>query len=471
MKRVEMQYIHGAFVPSIGTEVTTITNPATGEQIGEAVLGNEEDALNAIKAAKEAFGTFSLSSIEERKNYLQQLYDAVLERIDDLKEVTIAEYGGTVQRAEWSNRYAADIFLQFKELLSDFAFERTIGKSQLVLTPIGVTAIMTAWNSNSGSICVKLAAAVAAGCTTVIKPSELSCLQTQILTEAFDKAGLPAGVINVLNGRGDVMGPLLATHSDIAKICFTGSSTVGKIIAHNAVDTMKRLTLELSGKSPHIILDDADLEKAIPYAINACFQNSGQACVAGSRLLVPKQLLDKIKPMLKETVERMKVGIPTHPETEIGPMASERQYDRIQYYIRSGIENGAELLVGGEGKPEGLEKGYFVKPTVFANVTPDMQIAREEIFGPVLSVLSYETEEEAIAMANDTDYGLQAYISSSNPERANRIANQINAGRVLINTLWHDPEAPFGGFKQSGLGREGGIFGLEAQLEQKVLLT
>lgn len=471
MKKIETHYINGAFVPSIGRERTRIINPATGEQIGEAILGDETDVRNAISAARTAFDTFSLSTIDQRKEYLTRLYDAVIERVDDLKDATIAEYGAPVQRADWSNRYAADIFLQFRNILSDFAFERPIGKSQMVLTPIGVTAIMTAWNANSGSICIKLAAAIAAGCTTVIKPSEMSCLQTQILIAAFAKAQLPPGVINVVNGRGDVTGTVLSTHPDIAKICFTGSTTVGKIIARNAVDTMKRVTLELSGKSPHILLDDADLEKAVPYAINACFQNSGQACVAGSRLLVPSHLLGKISDMLKQTIDDIKVGLPTDTLTQIGPMASQRQYDRIQIYIQSGLESGAKLLTGGLGRPEGLAKGYFVKPTVFINVTRDMQIAKEEIFGPVLSVLSYETEEEAIAMANDTEFGLQAYISSSNISRANSIAKRINAGRVLINTLWHDPEAPFGGFKQSGIGREGGIWGLEAQLEPKVLLN
>lgn len=471
MTRVETQYINGSFVPSAGSQIVNIINPSTGQLIGEVVLGNEQDVLKAIDAAQNAFNAFAASSIEQRQAYLQSLYDAVIERLDDLVRATVEEYGATRQRAEWSNRYAADIFLQFKNLLSDFKFERPIGSSRMVWTPLGVTAIMTAWNANSGSICVKLAAAIAAGCTTVIKPSEMSCLQTQILTEAFDKAGLPSGVINVINGRGDVMGPVLATHPAIAKICFTGSTAVGKIIARNAVDTMKRLTLELSGKSPHIILDDADLEKAVPFAVSACFQNSGQACVAGSRLLVPAGLLQEIKPLLKKTVDALITGMPTDPHTQIGPMASQKQYERIQYYIRSGMQTGAELLTGGEGKPEGLELGFFVKPTVFIHATADMPIVREEIFGPVLSVLTYETEEQAVAMANDTDYGLQAYISSSDPERANRIAKKINSGRVLINTLRHDAEAPFGGFKQSGIGREGGIMGLEALLEPKVIVA
>jgi len=471
MKEVNQAYINGTFVPVHGTETLAIANPANGEIFGRVVLADEQDTLAAIASAKNAFSAFSKTTVAERQAYLQRLHDAVMARIDDLKAVTIAEYGATVQRALWSNKYAAEAFLHYKELLDEFAFERNIGTSKLYLTPVGVTAILTAWNSNAGSICVKLAAAIAAGCTAVIKPSELSALQTQVLAECFADAGLPAGVINVVTGRGDVLGPILSTHKDIAKVTFTGSTMVGKIIARNAVDTMKRLTLELSGKSPHIILDDADLEKAVPLAVNACFQNSGQACVAGSRLIVPGHLLPAIKQMIVEIVAALKVGDPTDEQTNIGPLASQKQYDRIQHYIKAGIEEGAELLVGGLGSPEGLSQGYYVKPTVFAGVHSGMTIAREEIFGPVLSILTYDTEAEAIAIANDTEYGLQAYVSTTDIARGNRVAAQINAGRVLINSLQHDPLAPFGGFKQSGLGREGGVYGLEQQLEPKAILS
>ncbi|SEA29931.1 aldehyde dehydrogenase (NAD+) [Arachidicoccus rhizosphaerae] len=470
MEKINQQYIGGAWTPSTGTEWIKMVNPATSEVFGEALMGTECDVIAAIGAAKNAFAAFSGTSVAERKRYLQNLHDALIERIEELKAATIEEYGATTTRAEWSNRYAADIFLQFKRLVDHFQFEREIGKSKLVMTPIGVNAIMTSWNSNAGSICVKLAASIAAGCTVVIKPSEWSCLQTRILTEAFDKAGLPPGVINVINGRGEMMGEILSTHPDIATLSFTGSTAVGKIIARNAVETMKRMTLELSGKSPHIILDDADLDKATTLAINACFMNSGQACIAGSRLLVPARLMTKVASMLKDKVSALQVGLPTHPGTFIGPMASQKQYDRIQQYIRTGIQQGATLLVGGEGKPDGLEAGFFVKPTVFIHATPEMVIVKEEIFGPVLTVLSYETQQEAIALANDTDYGLQAYVSASDTLRAEKVARQINAGRVSINTLWHDAEAPFGGFKQSGVGREGGVFGLEALLEPKVIL-
>lgn len=470
MKTIDKNYVNGKFIPTTGTDIMDIYNPANKRHIGKVVLGRESDILAAIDAATNAFPAFSRSSKEQRMEYLQRLHDALMERVEELKDITIEEYGAPVQRSLWANRYAAETFLYFKEILKDFDFERTIGKSKLSMVPVGVTAIMTAWNANAGSICVKLAAAIAAGCTTVIKPSEMSSLQTQVLVECFDKAGVPPGVINVVHGRGDVLGTVLSTHPSVAKILFTGSTAVGKIIARNAIETMKRVTLELSGKSPNIILDDANLETAIPMAVNAGFMNNGQACIAGTRLLVPERLLPEVKRIVLKTVNDLKVGDPRDEKTAIGPLASSKQYDRIQHYIGLGIEAGAELLVGGLGRPEGLEEGYYVKPTVFTGVTNNMAIAREEIFGPVLSIITYSTEEEAISIANDTIYGLHAYVSSSNMERANRVASRINAGRVAINTIYHDALAPFGGFKQSGIGREGGVYGLEEQLEAKVII-
>ncbi|MCS3802164.1 aldehyde dehydrogenase family protein [Niastella sp. OAS944] len=470
MKTIDKNYVNGKFIPTRGTEIMDIYNPANNQHIGKVILGQESDILAAIDAAANAFPAFSRTSKEQRMEYLQRLHDAIMERVEELQEITIEEYGAPLQRSLWANRYAAETFLYFKDILKDFDFERSIGKSKLSMVPVGVTAIMTAWNANAGSICVKLAAAIAAGCTTVIKPSEMSSLQTQVLVECFDKAGLPAGVINVVHGRGDVLGSVLSTHPAVAKILFTGSTAVGKIIARNAIETMKRVTLELSGKSPNIILDDANLETAIPMAVNAAFMNNGQACIAGTRLLVPEHLLPEVKRIVQKTVNELKVGDPRDEKTAIGPLAGSKQFDRIQHYIKLGIEAGAELLVGGLGRPEGLLEGYYVKPTVFTGVTNDMAIAREEIFGPVLSVITYRTEEEAISIANDTIYGLHAYVSSSNIERANRVAAQINAGRVAINTIYHDALAPFGGFKQSGIGREGGVYGLEEQLEAKVII-
>ncbi|WP_228377662.1 aldehyde dehydrogenase family protein [Chryseobacterium gallinarum] len=471
MKIINQHYVDGQFRPSTGSEKMDIINPSDESLIGHVLLGNEQEMEAAIVAASAALPSFSQTSREQRMDYLQQLHDALMERLDDLQEVTTTEYGATVQRSRWSNQYAAETFLYFKEILKDFCFERRIGQSVVSMVPVGVTGIMTAWNANSGSICVKLAAAIAAGCTVVIKPSEMSAMQSQVLAECFDRAGLPAGVINMVHGRGDILGTVLSTHPAVAKILFTGSTVVGKIIARNAVDTMKRVTLELSGKSPNIILDDADFDTAIPMAINAAFMNSGQACIAGTRLLVPEANLQEVKDILLKTMATQKVGDPRDGQTVIGPMASQKQFDRIQHYIRLGINEGAELLVGGLGKPEGLENGFYVKPTIFTGVSNEMTIAQEEIFGPVLSVITYKTEEEAIAIANDTIYGLHAYVSSSDMERAQRVAAQINAGRVSINTIYHDALAPFGGFKQSGLGREGGLYGLEEQLEPKVIIS
>jgi aldehyde dehydrogenase (NAD+) len=470
MKFINKVYINGQFVTPHGSEISNLINPTLNQVIGYVTLGDEVDTRMAIAAAKAAFIKFSKTTVEERIGYLQRLHDAVIKRVPELKDATIGEYGATVQRAAWSNQLAAEIFLQFIGVLKEYSFERAMGKSVVRFEPLGVAAILTAWNSNSGSICIKLAAAIAAGCTTVIKPSEFSAIQSQILTECFHEANLPAGVINVVNGRGEIAGIELARNPDVAMIAFTGSTVVGKIIAREAVNTIKRVALELSGKAPNVILDDADLTKAIPMAVTACFMNNGQACIAGTRLLVPENQLEDVKKIVKATISGLKVGDPSNEETNIGPLANRKQYDRVQNYIKSAEQEGAELLIGGEGRPEGLSDGFFVKPTAFAGVTGNMCIAREEVFGPVLSIMTYKTEEEAIEMANDTIYGLLAYVSSGSQERARKVAAQINAGRVLINTLNHDPLAPFGGFKQSGVGREGGVLGLEEYLEPKAII-
>ena len=325
-------------------------------------------------------------------------------------------------------------------------------------------------NSPAGSICSKLASAIAAGCASVIKPSELSPIQTQVVAAALHDAGLPAGVFNILLGRGADVGDEISLSPGIAKISFTGATPTGKLIARAGLETMKRVSLALTGKSASIVLDDADLATAVPLALNAGFQNNGQACVAGTRILVPRARLNEVIGLVKATVATVRVGDPRDPSTAVGPLANRAQYDRIQGFIRRGQEQGATLIVGGEGRPDGLKKGYFVKPTVFANVRNNMDIAREEIFGPVLSILSYENEDEAVHIANDSIYGLQAYVFSSQRERAGRIASRLEAGTVLINGIKPELLAPFGGFKQSGLGREFGVFGLEAFLEAKAVV-
>lgn len=470
MNTIDKIYINGAFVTPHGTEVFDLINPTTNQVSGQVVLGDAEDALRAIAAAKAAFSAFSQTTKEQRIAYLQQLHDAVARRKDEMIQAMIEEYGGAHYFATMSFGFTLQSFLHTIELLQSFSFERTAGRSVVRLEPLGVAGIITPWNASNSFVASKLATAIAAGCTTVVKPSEMSARQTQLLTEAIHEAGIPAGVYNMVNGLGNVVGAEISKSKDIAKISFTGSTAVGKSIAREATETMKRVTLELGGKSPNILLDDADFSKAIPKALQVAYMNNGQACIAGSRLLVPENRLEEVKALVKENISHIKVGNPSDEDTLVGPMVSRKQYDRVQQYIRLGIGAGAELLAGGEGHPEGLEAGNFVKPTVFAGVTNDMRIAREEIFGPVLSIITYRTDEEAIEIANDTDYGLHAYISSASTERARKMANRINAGRVAINDFSHDPMAPFGGFKQSGIGREYGAYGLEAYLEPKTIL-
>lgn len=470
LRAIEHIYIDGAFVAPHGREVMELANPATGAAIARVRLGDDEDARRAVAAAKRAFPAFSRTSKAERRAMLQRLHDVVLAKAEAHRDAMIEEYGGPVARATWVAQYAAEAFLNAARTLDAYAFTRRIGTAEVTMEPLGVVALITPWNSNAGFICSKLAMAIAAGCTSVIKPSELSAIQTQLVTECLDAAGLPAGVFNIVTGRGEVVGEALSAHPDVAKISFTGSTAVGKAILRASADTMKRVTLELGGKSPTVILDDADLRTAVPLAIRAGFVNSGQACIAGTRILVPEDRLAQVCALAKAAVAAVKVGDPRHPATEIGPMVSAKQYERVQRYIRRGVEEGATLVVGGPGHPEGLEGGHFVRPTVFANVTNDMTIARDEIFGPVLSILTYRTQEEAIAIANDTIYGLQATVISPDLERARAVAARLEAGRVVINDAPHEPLAPFGGFKQSGIGREFGTFGLEAFLEPKAVL-
>ncbi|MTV41050.1 aldehyde dehydrogenase family protein [Duganella radicis] len=470
MHTIDHIYINGQFVTPHGEELFDLINPTTGQLDGRVRLGDAEDARRAIAAAKAAFPAFSRTTKAERGAMLQRLHDAVLARAEDAAAAQVEEYGGPLNTSVGRSRYTAKMFLDVKKVMDDHAFVKTVNTAEVVLEPVGVVGIITPWNSSAWFIANKVATAIAAGCTVVVKPSELSARQNQILTECFHAADLPPGVVNIVNGRGDVVGHELSVHPDVNKISFTGSTAVGKSIARLGVDTMKRVTLELGGKSANILLDDADFEKAIPAAIQACFMNNGQACIAGSRLLVPEEKLELVARLVKTAVEAVKVGDPHHAENNIGPLVNQKQFERVQRYIQIGIDEGAELIAGGVGKPAGLESGYFVKPTAFIGVNNNMTIAREEIFGPVLSVLSYKTEEEAIDIANDTPYGLQAYISSTDLNRAHRVARQIIAGRVHINGIHDDLIAPFGGFKQSGIGREFGPYGLESYLEPKAIL-
>ena len=470
MKTITTHYIDGAFVESHGREVMDSVNPSNGELIARALLADEEDTRRAIAAAKRAFATYGRSTKEERTEILHRLHKAASARLDELTGAMVEEYGGVAQFARLIVESGVNAFLAAEQALQQIPLTRSWDKTTVTLEPVGVAGLITAWNANALFICLKLASAVAAGCTVVIKPSELSSVQTQVLVEALHEAKLPKGLFNVVTGLGTTVGAELVRNPDVDKISFPGSVAVGQSIMGDSAATMKRVTLELGGKSPTILLDDADLDKAIPAALVMAFLNSGQACAAGSRLLVPRKYLDAVKRAIPSAMHAFGVGDPADPETAIGPMVSQKQYERVQSYIRKGIEEGAELLAGGEGRPRSFEAGYFVKPTVFVNVKNDMTIAREEIFGPVLSVIAYDSEDEAISIANDSKYGLHAAVLGADLQRARRVASQLRAGRVVINGMTDDPQAPWGGFKYSGIGREYGAFGIEAFVETRAIL-
>jgi aldehyde dehydrogenase (NAD+) len=470
IRTITTHYIDGAFVESHGREAMDIIKPTNGQVIGRVMLGDEEDTRRAIAAAKRAFASFGRTTKEERSLYLRQLHQAVSARIDDLTAVMIEEYGGVARFARVIVESGVNAFAAAEKALQELPLRESWGKTTVTLEPVGVAGLITAWNANALFICLKLASAVAAGCTVVLKPSEMSSLQTRVMVEALNAAELPKGVFNVVTGLGTVVGAELVRNPDVAKISFTGSVAVGEQIMRDSAATMKRVTLELGGKSPTILLDDAALDQAIPSALIMAFLNSGQACAAGTRLLAPRTRLDEVKRAIRDEMRAFTVGDPADSNVAIGPMASQKQYERVESYIRKGIEEGAEVLVGGEGHPKGLEAGYFVKPTVFVNVKNDMTIAQEEIFGPVLSVIAYDSEDEAIRIANDSKYGLHSAVLGTDIQRARRVASQLQAGRVVINNMTDDPQAPWGGFKYSGVGREYGKYGIEAFLEPKAIL-
>src|SRR5258708_3129022 len=470
MQTITKHYIGGAFVDSHGSEVMNIIKPTNGQVMARDTLADEEDTRHAIAAAKSAFANFGRSTKEERAKILRRLHEAASARLDDLTAMMVEEYGGVVQFAGPIVQSGTNAFLAAERALRELPLTKTWGKTTVTLEPVGVAGLITAWNANALFVCLKLASAVAAGCTVVIKPSELSSSQTQVLIEALHEAKLPKGLLNVVTGRGDVVGAELVRNPNVDKISFTGSVAVGETIMRDGAATMKRITLELGGKSPTILLDDVDLDEAIPAALGIAFLNSGQACAAGTRLLVPRNQLQAAKRAIADAMRAFPVGDPTDPKIAVGPMASQKQYERVQSYIRKGIEEGAEVLVGGQGRPEGLKAGFFVKPTVFVNVNNDMTIAREEIFGPVLSVIAYDSEDEAVSIANGSKYGLHAAVLGTDIKRARRVASQLRAGRVVINGMTDDPQARWGGFKYSGIGREYGRYGIDAVLETRAIL-
>jgi aldehyde dehydrogenase (NAD+) len=471
MRIIDKIYIDGQFITPHGEEIADLYNPSTEERIAAVRLGDIDDAQAAIAAAKQAFPAFARTGKQDRIAMLERLGDAVSARDAELTDAMATEYGAPQYFTGFAVAHAASSFRHMAEVLRDYDFTRQTGRAEVTMLPIGVTAAITPWNSNYGFICAKLATAIAAGTTIVIKPSEMSAIQTQLLTECLHVADLPKGVFNIVNGRGDVVGAEFSRHPDVAKVTFTGSTAVGKQVLRAGAETLKRVTLELGGKGPNIILDDADLDLTIPTVLRVGLMNSGQACIAGTRILVSEARKAEVIERLRAEIATFKPGRPSDPAVMIGPMVSQKQYERVQAYIKLGVDEGAALIAGGPGRPQGISHGWFSRPTIFANVTNDMRIAREEIFGPVLSVLSYQDAEDAIHIANDTSYGLQAYLHGTDMERMQKLARRLDCGRVVINGAPHEPLAPFGGMKQSGIGREFGSFGLEAFLEPKAVLA
>ncbi len=466
-------YIDGKWVTPKSKEEIKVINPATEESCAVISLGNKEDVDFAVSSAKKAYSSWSFSAKEERINLLEKLYENYKKRWTDIAEAITTEMGAPKDFATKLQAGTGAAHLKsFIRYLKNFKFEKPLGEhapnQRLIYEPKGVCALITPWNWPMNQVCLKVMPAIASGCTMVLKPSELAPLSSMILAELIDETKFPAGVFNLINGDGAITGDALTSHPDINMISFTGSTRAGALISQNAAKDFKRVSLELGGKGANIIFKDADSD-AIERGALRCFRNSGQSCNAPTRMLVEKSMYNEAIERLKRYTENFEVGDPKKEGEHIGPVISETQYDKIQTLIKKGIDEGAKLVAGGPGKPEGYEKGYFVKPTVFADVNNDMDIARTEIFGPVLSVMPFETEEEAIKIANDTPYGLTNYIQTQDKEKVKRVARKLRSGMVDVNGAGIAVDAPFGGFKHSGIGREAGEHGLEEFLEVKAV--
>jgi aldehyde dehydrogenase (NAD+) len=464
-------YIDGKWVAPKGKEEIKVINPATEENCAVISLGNKEDIDMAVKSAKKAYESWSFSTKDERIKLLEKLYENYKKRWADIADAITTEMGAPKDFATKLQAGTGAAHLKsFIKYLKNFEFEKPLGEhapnQRLIYEPKGVCALITPWNWPMNQVCLKVMPALASGCTMVLKPSELAPLSSIILAELIDETNFPAGVFNLVNGDGATTGDALTSHPDVNMISFTGSTRAGALISQNAAKDFKRVSLELGGKGANIIFKDADPE-AIERGALRCFRNSGQSCNAPTRMLVEKSMYNEAIERLKKYTENFEVGDPKKEGEHIGPVISETQYNKIQTLIKKGIDEGAKLVAGGPGKPKGLEKGYFVKPTVFADVNNDMDIARTEIFGPVLSVMPFETEEEAIQIANDTPYGLTNYIQTQDKEKVKRVARKLRSGMVDVNGAGIAVDAPFGGFKHSGIGREAGEHGLEEFLEVK----
>jgi acyl-CoA reductase-like NAD-dependent aldehyde dehydrogenase len=470
MQNYDKLYIDGAWVDPAGKGTIDVVNAATEEVMGRIPEGTPADVDRAVAAAKAAFDAWSQTSVEDRAKLMQRIHEGLQARTMDIATTVAQEVGMPLPLSTMIQAGLPTMTFGFiSQIVAEFPFEEQVGNSLVVREPIGVVGCITPWNYPLHQIAAKVAPALAAGNTVVLKPSEVAPLNAFILAEIIHDVGLPAGVFNLVSGTGPVVGEAIAAHPDVDMVSFTGSTRAGRRVSELASATVKRVTVELGGKSPNVILEDADLERAVQTGVGNSFLNSGQTCSAHTRMLVPRSRYDEAVEIAKKTAETFTVGDPLGGEAKLGPLVSSTQQERVRNYIRKGIEEGARLVTGGPEQPEGLEKGYYVKPTVFADVRNDMTIAQEEIFGPVLSIIPFEDEEDAVRIANDTIYGLAAGVWSGDQERAKRVASRIRAGQVDINGGNFNPMAPFGGYKQSGHGRELGKFGLEEFLQTKSL--
>ena len=459
-------YINGAWIASTGKGAIDVINPTTEEVIGRVPEGTAEDIDKAVAAAKAAFESWSQLSPAERVKHIQAISAQLATRQDAIAETIAKEVGMPLMFSKMIQAGAPMMtFMSIPGIVAETKFEETIGNSLVVKEPVGVVGCITPWNYPLHQIAAKVAPAMAAGCTVVVKPSEVAPLNAFMLAEAIEAAGLPKGVFNLVTGFGPVVGEALAAHPDVDMISFTGSTRAGKRVSELASATVKRVALELGGKSPNIILDDADFERAVTDGVTKCYQNSGQTCSALTRMLVPRDKLAQTEEIAAKAARQFTTGDPFTATTNLGPLVSETQHKRVRTYIQKGIDEGAKLVTGGLDTAH--DKGYFVEPTVFSNVTTDMTIAQEEIFGPVLSIIAYDDEEDAIRIANDTVYGLAGGVWSGDPERAKRVARRMRTGQVEINGGAFNLMAPFGGYKQSGRGRELGKYAIEEFLEVK----
>lgn len=468
MKTYDKFFINGRWMASQAREFADVVNPASEEVIGRICMGDADDAAAAVEAASAAFNSWANTPPAERAAWLTKIQAGLQARAEEIAQLISAEVGTPIEFSRFAQAgLPIGSFAVAAQLLGDYAFSESVGNSEVVREPVGVVACITPWNYPLHQIAAKVAPALAAGCTVVLKPSEVAPLNAFLLAEIIESVGLPAGVFNLVCGVGPVVGEALACHPKVDMVSFTGSTRAGKRVSELASQTVKRVALELGGKSANILLDDADFSRAIPGAIQACYQNSGQTCTAHTRLLVSEKRYEEAATLAAQAARQTRIGDPLAADTNLGPLVSEMQRERVRSFIQKGIEEGAELLAGGAEAPGDLPVGYYVRPTVFGRVTPDMTIAREEIFGPVLSILTYRDEDDAVRIANDSVYGLGGGVWSGDVESAKRVARRLRTGQVEINGGGFNLMAPFGGYKQSGNGRELGKFGFEEYLEYK----